>query len=104
MAEIEGYQKIIDGARQVLDNYKPHIVVSTDWPITPLSEVCDINPKKSQLSITDESTAVAFVPMADISEREMLFTPKEQRPIGEVFKETLQNPANRSLLRNVDRL
>jgi hypothetical protein len=25
VAEIEGYQKIIDGARQVLDNYKPHI-------------------------------------------------------------------------------
>ena len=87
VAEIEGYQKIIDGARQVLDNYKPHIVVSADWPIAPLNEVCDINPKKSQLSITDESTAVAFVPMADISEREMLFTPKEQRPIGEVFKQ-----------------
>ncbi len=25
--------------------------------------------------------------MADVSEREMLFTPKEQRPIGEVFKQ-----------------
>lgn len=49
VTEIEGYQKIIDGARQVLDNYKPHIVVSPDWPAVPISDVCDINPKKSQL-------------------------------------------------------
>jgi len=40
VAEIEGYQKIIDGARQVLDNYKPHIVVSSDWPEMPLGELC----------------------------------------------------------------
>ncbi len=42
VAEIEGYQKIIDGARQVLDNYKPHIVVSPDWPVLPLEDTCDI--------------------------------------------------------------
>jgi type I restriction enzyme M protein len=40
VAEIEGYQKIIDGARQVLDNYKPHIVVSPDWLEMPLGELC----------------------------------------------------------------
>jgi len=36
VTEIEGYQKIIDGARQVLDNYKPHVVVNPDWPVVPL--------------------------------------------------------------------
>jgi type I restriction enzyme M protein len=87
VAEIEGYQKIIDGARQVLDNYKPHIVVNPDWSFVPLGEVCDINPKKSQLDITDPNMAVAFVPMSDISERDVFFAPKEQRPIGEVFKQ-----------------
>ena len=40
--EIEGYQKIIDGARQVLDNYKPHIVVSPDWPIVQMGDVASI--------------------------------------------------------------
>ncbi len=40
VAEIEGYQKIIDGARQVLDNYKPHIVVDSAWPIVTLGEAC----------------------------------------------------------------
>ena len=89
VAEIEGYQKIIDGARQVLDNYKPYIAVSSDWSFSTLGEVCDINPKKSQLKvdIADSNLTVAFVPMADISERDMLFTPKEQRSIGEVFKQ-----------------
>ena len=87
VAEIEGYQKIIDGARQVLDNYKPHIAVHPDWSFAALGEVCDVNPKKSQLDIANPELVVSFVPMADISEREMLFTPKEQRPIGEVFKQ-----------------
>jgi len=39
VAEIEGYQKIIDGARQVLDNYKPHIAVSPDWPVVRLGDI-----------------------------------------------------------------
>jgi restriction endonuclease S subunit len=42
VAEIEGYQKIIDGARQVLENYKPHIAISPDWPVIPLEDACEI--------------------------------------------------------------
>lgn len=42
MAEIEGYQKVIDGARAVLDNYCPHIPIHPDWPMVPLEKVCDI--------------------------------------------------------------
>ena len=40
MAEIEGYQKVIDGARAVLDNYHPHIAINPDWPSVPLGEIC----------------------------------------------------------------
>ena len=39
VAEIEGYQKIIDGARQVVENYRPRTDVQPDWPLLPLSEV-----------------------------------------------------------------
>ena len=42
VAEIEGYQKIIDGARQVLDHYKPRIVVSPDWPVVQVGDVASI--------------------------------------------------------------
>ena len=38
VAEIEGYQKIIDGARQVLDNYKPHIAMNPAWPTEELGQ------------------------------------------------------------------
>ena len=37
MAEIEGYQKVINGARAVLDHYRPHIPIHPDWPVEPLS-------------------------------------------------------------------
>ena len=30
VAEIEGYQKVINGARAVLDNYRPHIPIHPD--------------------------------------------------------------------------
>lgn len=42
MTEIEGYQKVINGARAVLDHYRPHIPIHPDWPMVPLGEACDI--------------------------------------------------------------
>ncbi|MCX5819619.1 MAG: N-6 DNA methylase, partial [Deltaproteobacteria bacterium] len=39
VAEIEGYQKVINGARAVLNNYRPHIPIHPDWPIVELGEV-----------------------------------------------------------------
>ncbi len=40
VVEIEGYQKVIDGARAVLDNYRPHIPMRPDWPVVSLGEIC----------------------------------------------------------------
>jgi restriction endonuclease S subunit len=42
VADIEGYQKVIDGARAVLDNYRPHIPIHPDWPMVGLEAACDI--------------------------------------------------------------
>lgn len=44
VAEVEGYQRVIDGARAVLDNYRPHIPVDSEWPVKTLEEVAQINP------------------------------------------------------------
>jgi type I restriction enzyme M protein len=33
VAEIDIYQRVINGARTVLDNYRPHIPIHPDWPI-----------------------------------------------------------------------
>ena len=41
VAEIEGYQKVINGARAVLDHYRPHIPIHPDWSMVELGEVCE---------------------------------------------------------------
>jgi type I restriction enzyme M protein len=50
VAEIEGYQKVIDGARAVLDNYRPHIPIHPDWPMVELGEVCSTSSGGTPLS------------------------------------------------------
>lgn len=42
VAEVERYQQVIDGARAVVDNYRPHIPVRSEWPMVALGEVCSI--------------------------------------------------------------
>ena len=39
VAEIEGYQKVIDGARQVVENYTPRFYVRPEWPMVELEEI-----------------------------------------------------------------
>ena len=39
VAEIEGYQRVIDGARAVVENYRPRIVVDPEWPLVELGNV-----------------------------------------------------------------
>jgi len=41
VAEIEGYQKIIDGARQVVENYEPKIKVEEGGEVVELGDVCE---------------------------------------------------------------
>ena len=42
VAEIEGYQRVIDGARAVIDNYRPQIVVGPEWPMVELGDICKL--------------------------------------------------------------
>jgi type I restriction enzyme M protein len=53
VAEIEGYQKVIDGARAVLDNYRPHIAIHPAWPMVELGEICDF---KNGLNFSKDSS------------------------------------------------
>ena len=45
VAEIDSYQKIIDGAKQVVENYKPKIKIDESWEMVELRDVCLINNK-----------------------------------------------------------
>jgi len=67
VAEIEGYQKVIDGARAVLDNYRPHVPIHPDWPIERFGSVTSTvtPPKKIQKS---EFQQVGRYPVIDQSQ------------------------------------
>ena len=42
VTEIDGYQKVVDGARAVVENYRPHFVVDPEWPTVTLGKVCSL--------------------------------------------------------------
>ena len=84
VVEIEGYQRVLDGARAVIDNYRPQIAVDPGWPMVAVREVCIINPKKSEAAVLDGSTVVSFVPMADMGEHTMYFEAKDYKQLNEV--------------------
>jgi type I restriction enzyme M protein len=50
VAEIEGYQKVINGARAVLDNYRPKIPIHSDWPVAMLGAVSEVTSSKRILA------------------------------------------------------
>ena len=45
--ELDGYQKIIDGCRQVVENYKPTIDIDPSWEMVELKEICKIYQPKT---------------------------------------------------------
>ncbi|WP_210731787.1 restriction endonuclease subunit S [Sphingomonas sp. PAMC26645] len=40
VAQIEGYQKVIDGARAVLESYHPRVPVDAAWPMVEIGSCC----------------------------------------------------------------
>ena len=57
VAEIEGYQKVIDGARTVIENYRPHIPIDPNWTMVQVGEIFErvgetVLPKSLQGSVT----------------------------------------------------
>jgi type I restriction enzyme M protein len=79
VAEIEGYQKVIDGARAVLDNYRPHIPIHPDWPIVEIGSISTIVRGSSPRPQGDPTFFGGPVPrlmVADITRDGMYTTPR----------------------------
>jgi type I restriction enzyme M protein len=62
VAEIEGYQKVINGARAVLENYRPHIPINPDWPMVELGVICDLYQPKTitQQDLLEDGAYLVF--------------------------------------------
>jgi len=64
--ELEGYQKIIDGCRQVVENYKPTIGIDPSWEMVELGELASL--KYGLGESAEEHGTHRFVRITDINE------------------------------------
>lgn len=64
-AELDGYQSIISGARQIVDSWKPNFDVDPQWSKVKLGEVC--NPEYGFTETAKDSGKVRFIRITDIS-------------------------------------
>jgi restriction endonuclease S subunit len=79
VAEIEGYQKVIDGARAVVENYRPHIPIDPDWPMVEIGAMSTIVRGSSPRPQGDPKLFGGPVPrlmVADITRDGMYATPR----------------------------
>jgi len=86
VAELDSYQKIIDGARQVVDNYKLTIKIDPAWEIVAIGKACQIKPPKSEVKDLNNELEVSFIPMTNLNKKQIHFKAKETRKLGDVIK------------------
>jgi restriction endonuclease S subunit len=77
VSEIEGYQKVINGARAVLDNYKPHIPIDPEWPMKSISEISEritkgSSPNWQGINYTTEEHGILFVTSENVGLGQLL--------------------------------
>lgn len=78
--ELEGYQKIIDGCRQVVENYKPIIDIDPSWEMVELGDEIDfVSGVTLSVSKSEDNNGIPIITMADISEDGILDTSKIRR-------------------------
>ena len=83
VAEIEGYQQIIDGARQVVEHYRPRIAIDPAWPVVPF--------ETAPFEIIDGDRGVNYPAKEEFFQEEhcLFLSTKNVRPNGFVFDEIM---------------
>lgn len=79
--EIEGYQKIIDGARQVVKNWKPTFKIDPEWPMVELGDVCETTSGGTPLKSKTEYYKNGTIPWLRSGEVAQGFITKSELPI-----------------------
>ena len=83
VAEIEGYQKVIDGARAVLDHYRPHIPINPDWPLVELGAATHVTSGHSFDSKDfAETNPIKSIKIANVGVREFISDEGSNLPAG----------------------
>ncbi len=97
VAEIEGYQKVIDGARAVVENYRPHIHIDPDWPMVKLEEVCQTTSGGTPLRSRNEYYHKGTIPWLRSAEIAQGVIEKAE---SFITKEGLENSSAKMLPKN----
>lgn len=83
--EIEGYQKIIDGARMVVENWKPKIKLDPEWPRKKIGDMCKLmtggTPTSSEKKYYENGT-IRWLVSGDIHKREIVDCEKRITQLG----------------------
>ncbi len=66
VAEVEGYQQVIDGARHVVAHYKPRITIDPAWEMVELGEVCESITDGDHMPPPKTESGVPFVTITNI--------------------------------------
>ena len=77
---MDSYQKIIDGARQVVENYKPTFKIDPEWEIKKLEELCNLVRGSSPRPKGDKRYYGGKIPrlmISDITRDGMYTSPKK---------------------------
>lgn len=70
VAELDGYQKIVDAAQQIVDTYKPTIRIDPTWEKVKLGDICNLT--YGYTDTAKESGSARFVRITDIDEKGLL--------------------------------
>ncbi|WP_064694768.1 N-6 DNA methylase [Rhizobium aegyptiacum] len=86
VAEVGGYQRVIDGARAVIDNYRPQIPVDQEWLVPSMGEIAEF---KNGLNFTrsEDGESLRIVGVSDFQSNwlvpaDNLSTIRLDTPIG----------------------
>ena len=87
--ELEGYQKIIDGCKQVVENYKPTIDIDPSWEMIELGSIISINNGQTLTSF-DEDGDIAAIKVSDMNldQNETYITVSNKKVLTSRFKES----------------
>ena len=86
--ELEGYQKIIDGCRQVVENYKPIIDIDPSWEMVELGDLVSVN-NGNTLTEFDEKGDLAGIKVSDMNleDNQVEIVTSNNRVVTSRFKE-----------------
>jgi type I restriction enzyme M protein len=83
VTEIESYQKVINGARAVIDNYRPHIAIDPDWEIVKLCDVTESISDGDHMPPPKAENGIPFITISNIDDKKQIdftktfFVPEE---------------------------